>query len=211
MKFTEESLKLYAVTDRQWLNGRSLASAVEDAIKGGVTFVQLREKETEYKELKKIAIEVKEVTDRYNIPFVINDNVRLCMDIGADGVHLGADDMPVKQARKLLGNDKIIGGTARTLERAILACNEGADYIGIGAVFATTTKDGTTHMTKELAAEINNTVSIPSVAIGGINKENIHLLKGYGIKGIAVVSAIFSSNNITETCKELKYLCESIL
>ena len=209
MKFTKESLRLYAVTDRQWLKNKSLPEAVEEAIKGGVTFVQLREKNTDYEDMKKIAIEVKAVTDRYNIPFVINDNVMLCKEIDADGVHVGADDMSVSEARKILGNDKIIGGTARTLERAIQAYNEGADYLGIGAVFTTTTKAGTTHMTKDLANKINSAVPIPTVAIGGINSENVSSLKGYGVSGIAVVSAIFAQENITDACIKLKNLSES--
>ncbi len=209
MKFTKESLRLYAVTDRQWLKNKSLPEAVEEAIKGGVTFVQLREKNTDYEDMKKIAIEVKAVTDRYNIPFVINDNVMLCKEIDADGVHVGADDMSVSEARKILGNDKIIGGTARTLERAIQAYNEGADYLGIGAVFTTTTKEGTTHMTKDLANKINSAVPIPTVAIGGINSENVSSLKGYGVSGIAVVSAIFAQENITDACIKLKNLSES--
>ena len=209
MKFTKESLRLYAVIDRQWLKNKSLPEAVEEAIKGGVTFVQLREKNTDYEDMKKIAIEVKAVTDRYNIPFVINDNVMLCKEIDADGVHVGADDMSVSEARKILGNDKIIGGTARTLERAIQAYNEGADYLGIGAVFTTTTKEGTTHMTKDLANKINSAVPIPTVAIGGINSENVSSLKGYGVSGIAVVSAIFAQENITDACIKLKNLSES--
>lgn len=210
MKFTKESLRLYAVTDRQWLKNKSLAEAVEEAIKGGVTFVQLREKNTDYEDMKKIAIEVKAVTDKYNIPFVINDNVMLCKEINADGVHVGADDMSVSEARKILGNDKIIGGTARTLERAIQAYNEGADYLGIGAVFTTTTKEGTTHMTKDLANKINSAVPIPTVAIGGINSENVSQLKGYGVNGIAVVSAIFAQKNITDACIRLRNLIKSI-
>lgn len=209
MKFTKESLMLYAVTDRQWLKNKSLPEAVEEAIKGGVTFVQLREKNTDYEDMKKIAIEVKAVTDKYNIPFVINDNVMLCKEIDADGVHVGADDMSVSEARKILGNDKIIGGTARTLERAIQAYNEGADYLGIGAVFTTATKEGTTHMTKDLANKINSAVPIPTVAIGGISIENVSSLKGYGVSGIAVVSAIFAQENITDACIKLKNLSES--
>lgn len=209
MKLTKENLKLYAVTDRQWLNNKSLASAVEEAIKGGVTFVQLREKNTDYEEMKKIALEVKAVTDKYKIPFVINDNVILCKEIDADGVHVGADDMSVNEARKILGSSKIIGASARTLERAVSAYNEGADYLGIGAVFTTTTKEGTTHMTKDLANKINSAVPVPTVAIGGINIDNVSKLKGYGVSGIAVVSAIFARENITEACIKLKNLSES--
>lgn len=203
MKFNNHMLKLYAITDRQWLKDKTLPQAVEEAIKGGATFIQLREKDIPYDQFKAIAIEVKKITDKYNIPFVINDNVELCKEIDADGVHVGADDMSVKKAREILGENKIVGGTARTLERAIKAYNEGADYLGIGAVFNTTTKSGTTHMTKELAQEINKTVNIPTVAIGGINKENASKLKDYGVSGIAVVSAVFAQDNITEACKEL--------
>ena len=203
MKFNKDMLKLYAITDRQWLKEKTLPRAVEEAIKGGATFIQLREKDTPYDQFKAIAIEVKKITDKYNIPFVINDNVELCKEIDADGVHVGADDMSVKKAREILGENKIVGGTARTLERALKAYNEGADYLGIGAVFNTTTKSGTTRMTKELAQEINKTVNIPTVAIGGINKENASKLKDYGVSGIAVVSAVFAQDNITEACKEL--------
>lgn len=203
MKFNPDTLKLYAITDRQWLKDKSLSQAVEEAIKGGATFVQLREKNADYNEFKKIALEVKKVTDCYGTPFVINDNVELCGEIDADGVHIGADDMAVQKAREILGSDKIIGGTARTLKRAIKAYNEGADYLGIGAVFNTTTKAGTTRMTRELAQEINKAVPIPTVAIGGISEENAHLLADYGVSGIAVVSAIFAQENITKACQKL--------
>lgn len=206
MNFTKEYLNLYAITDRQWLKNKSLAEAVEEAIKGGITLLQLREKNIEYKELKNLALSVKEVTDYYHIPLIINDNVNLCKEIDAAGVHVGADDTAVKTAREVLGSDKIIGGTARTLERAVIAFNEGADYLGIGAVFNTTTKSGTTHMTKEVANLINSKVSIPTVAIGGINKNNICQLKGYGVSGIAVVSAVFAEENITTACSNLKTL-----
>ncbi len=211
MNVTKDSLRLYAITNRQWLKDKSLSRAVEEAIRGGATFIQLREKSIEYNELKAIALEVKEITDKYNIPFVINDNVMLCKEIDADGVHVGADDMSVKNAREILGKDKIIGGTARTLERAVQAYNEGADYLGIGAVFNTTTKSGTTHMTKELANKINAAVPIPTVAIGGINSENISLLKDYGVSGAAVVSAVFAQSNIEHACADLRAKIEEYL
>ncbi len=211
MKLCPENLILYAVTDRQWLKAMTLAQSVEQAILGGVSFVQLREKNADYEEFKKIALEVKEITDKYGVPLVINDNVELCRDIDADGVHVGADDMSVKRAREILGNDKIIGGTARTLERAILAYNEGADYLGIGAVFDTSTKSGTTRMTKDLALAINRAVPIPTVAIGGINQSNIEALKGYGIKGVAVVSALFASPDIKKAAEGLRKKAESIV
>lgn len=203
MKFTPDNLKLYAITDRQWLKNKNLSQAVEEAIKGGATIIQVREKDIPYAEFKEIALDVKRVTDKYNIPLIINDNVELCREIDADGVHVGADDMSVKKAREILGNDKIVGGTARTLERAIKAYNEGADYLGIGAVFNTTTKEGTTHMTRELAKSINAAVNIPTVAIGGINTENTPLLYDYGVSGIAVVSAIFAQEDITSACRRL--------
>lgn len=211
MNIKPENLILYAVTDRQWLKDKTLAQAVEEAILGGVTFVQLREKNADYDEFKEIALEVKKITDKYKVPFVINDNVELCREIGADGVHVGAEDMSVKKAREILGNNKIIGGTARTLERALQAYNEGADYLGIGAVFDTSTKSGTTHMTKELAQTINRAVPIPTVAIGGINESNIESLKGYGINGVAVVSAIFAAEDIRKAAEKLKKSVEIIV
>lgn len=210
MKINPKALTLYAITDRQWLNNMTLAKAVEQSIKGGATFIQLREKNISDEELLKLALEVKSVTDKYSIPFVINDNVYLAKEINADGVHVGADDMTVAQARRILGESKIIGGTARTLERALIAFNEGADYLGIGAVFNTATKSGTTHMTKTLAQSINNSVDIPTVAIGGINKDNITKLSGYGISGVAVVSSVFNSDNIEKSAAELKTLAEKI-
>lgn len=208
MKFTPEYLKLYAITNRQWLKNKNLPHAVEEAIKGGATLIQLREKNITYEEYKKLALDVKSVTDKYNIPLIINDNVELCKDIDADGVHVGADDMSVKKAREILGNNKIVGGTARTLERALQAYAEGADYLGIGAVFNTTTKSGTTHMTKDLAKSINNTVNIPTVAIGGINHKNASQLSDYGVSGIAVVSAIFAQDNIISACIKLREIVD---
>ncbi len=203
MKFNPDLLKLYAITDRRWLKNKTLPQAVEEAIKGGSTLIQLREKDISYDKFKQIALEVQKVTKRLGVPLIINDNIELCKEIDADGVHVGAEDMSVKKAREILGSEKIIGGTARTLERAVKAYNEGADYIGIGAVFATSTKEGTTHMTRELAREIHSTVNIPAVAIGGINEDNVSKLWDYGVKGIAVVSAVFASDNITSACQKL--------
>lgn len=197
-------LLLYAVTDSRWLEEKTLAQAVEEAIKGGVTFVQIREKEASYDEFKKIALDVKKVTDKYDIPLIINDNVELAKEINADGVHIGGDDMCVEPAREILGSDKIIGATARTYERAVTAVNAGADYLGIGAMFDTSTKSGTTHMTKELAQKITSFANIPVVGIGGINSENIMALDGYGIDGVAVVSAIFKSKDIEKAARIMK-------
>lgn len=210
MIISPNKLRLYAITDRQWLYNMSLAKAVEQAITGGATFVQLREKNISDEELLRLALDVKSVTDKYNIPFVINDNVYLAKEVNADGVHVGADDISVYEARKILGENKIVGGTARTLERAVIAAEQGADYLGIGAVFNTTTKSGTTHMTRELAQSINNNINIPTVAIGGINTDNVHKLAGYGISGVAVVSSVFNSKDITESTRRLKNEIEKI-
>ncbi len=210
MIINTNQLKLYAITDCQWLNNMSLAQAVEQAIIGGATFIQLREKNIYDEELLRLALDVKGVTDKYNIPFVINDNVYLAKEINADGVHVGADDTSVAEARKILGENKIVGGTARTLERALIAAEEGADYLGIGAVFNTSTKSGTTHMTKELAQSINNRINIPTVAIGGINTNNVHMLADYGISGVAVISSVFNSKNIAESTRILRNEIEKL-
>ena len=191
-------LLLYAVTDSRWLGNKTLAQAVEEAIKGGVTFVQIREKEASYDEFKRIALDVKKVTDKYNVPMIINDNVELAKDIDADGVHVGGDDMS-------------IGATARTYERAVTAVSQGADYLGIGAMFDTSTKSGTTHMTKELSNKITSYADIPVVGIGGINSENIMSLEGYGIDGVAVVSAIFKSEDIEKSAKIMKEKASKIV
>ena len=204
-------LLLYAVTDSRWLGNKTLAQAVEEAIKGGVTFVQIREKEASYDEFKKIALDVKKVTDKYNVPMIINDNVELAKDIDADGVHVGGDDMSVANARKILGDNKIIGATARTYERAVTAVSQGADYLGIGAMFDTSTKSGTNHMTKELSNKITSYANIPVVGIGGINSENIMSLEGYGIDGVAVVSAIFKSEDIEKSAKIMKEKASKIV
>lgn len=204
MRMERSRFLLYGVTDRRWLQGKTLAQAVEEAIKGGMTFVQVREKDADYDEFKRIALDVKRVTDRYNIPLVINDNVLLAKDIDADGVHVGGDDMSVAEARAILGENKIIGATARTYERAVTAVGQGADYLGIGAMFSTATKSGTTHMTKELSQKITSFAHIPVVGIGGISCENVAELEGYGIDGVAVVSALFKSGDIKKSAEIMK-------
>lgn len=201
----KNNLCLYAITDRTWLGERNLAQVVEEAILGGATFIQLREKNMEYDEFLKAAIEVKIVTDKYNVPFVINDNVDIAVAVGADGAHIGQGDEEIKIAREKLGPDKIIGLSAGTLEEAVKAEQNGADYLGVGAVFNTTTKHNTRTISSEALKEICRTVKIPVVAIGGISKENILELKGAGIAGVSVVSAIFGQGDIKhETCELLK-------
>lgn len=204
MKLDRSSMLLYAVTDRTWLKGRTLADAVEEAIRAGVTFLQLREKNLDYASFLKLAREIKSITDKYKIPYVINDNVEVAMTSGADGVHVGQDDMAPRDVRKIIGPDKILGVSAQTVEQAVLAEESGADYIGVGSVFPTSTKPDAEAVSFETLKEICKAVSIPVVAIGGINKDNAMKLAGSGIDGIAVVSAIFAQEDITAAVKELR-------
>jgi len=192
-----EALKLYAITDRTWLKeGETLADVVEKSIIGGVSMVQLREKNLPYNELKDLAISVKSVCKRHGVPFIVNDDVMLAKDINADGVHVGQSDAAVCEARRILGPDKIIGATAKTVEQAKKAETEGATYLGSGAIFGTTTKKDARPMTMELLTEICDSVNIPVVAIGGIDKSNAAKLKGQKIAGVAIVSGIYASDNV---------------
>lgn len=211
-------LKLYAITDRQWLRGARLSEHVKLAIEGGATMIQIRDKDIlstdsdaglkdEYSE----ALEIKRICHEHKVPLIINDNVQFAIDIAADGVHLGQDDMNPAEARKLLGTDKIIGVTAKTVEQAKRAEADGADYLGSGAVFGSTTKLNAKPMTKELLREITAAVDIPVVAIGGINADNAATLKGTGIAGIAVVGAIFASEDIKAAARELSEICDNML
>ncbi len=211
-------LKLYAITDRQWLRGARLSEHVKLAIEGGATMIQIRDKDIlstdsdaglkdEYSE----ALEIKRICHEHKVPLIINDNVQFAIDIDADGVHLGQDDMNPAEARKLLGTDKIIGVTAKAVEQAKRAEADGADYLGSGAVFGSTTKLNAKPMTKELLREITAAVDIPVVAIGGINADNAATLKGTGIAGIAVVGAIFASADIKAAARELAEICDKIL
>lgn len=211
MNLDKNSLLLYAVTDSHWTSEeKTLISQVKDAINGGITFLQLREKELSYDEFLKEAKEIKKLTDEANIPFVINDNVKLALECNADGVHVGQNDMKAADVRALIGKDKILGVSAHTVEEAIIAEKNGADYLGVGAIFSTSTKKDATSVSFDLLKKICNSVSIPVVAIGGITKENISELKGSNINGVAVVSAIFSEINITEATKNLKNLSLNI-
>ncbi len=204
MKVDKSSMLLYAVTDRSWLRGRSFAHVVEEALKAGVTFLQLREKDLDYDSYLKLAKEIKEIARKYNVPFVINDNVDVAIASGADGVHVGQKDMAAKDVRKLIGPDKILGVSAQTVEQAVEAERNGADYIGVGSVFPTSTKPDAEAVSFETLGEICSTVSIPVVAIGGINRDNVMKLAGSGVDGIAVVSAIFARDDIASAVKELK-------
>ena len=204
LKISAKDMLLYAVTDRTWFNGKTLSSQVEEAIIGGATFIQLREKNLNYSDFLNEAIEIRKICNKYKIPFVIDDNVEIALKSGADGVHLGQNDMSIKQARNILGENKIIGATARNVEQALKAQQEGADYIGSGAVFATSTKSDTVPLSYENLCRICSSVDIPVVAIGGINAENAKNLSGSGISGIAVVSGIFKSDDVRKSAQILK-------
>jgi len=211
MRFDKKSLLLYAVTDRFWLGGETLKSAVEKALMGGVTLVQLREKELETEKFLEEAKEMKELCKRYHVPFVVNDNVDIAIAVDADGVHVGQKDMEAGNVRKLIGSDKILGVSVQTVEQAILAEKSGADYLGVGAVFLTGSKADAEYVSYETLKEICKAVSIPVVAIGGINKDNIMSLSGSGICGIAVISAIFAQPDIVKAAAQLKELTEKMV
>jgi thiamine-phosphate pyrophosphorylase len=206
----DKSLLLYAITDRIWLKGKKLSEAVREAILGGATFIQLREKNSGYNEFLKIAQEVKEVTDKYKIPFVINDNVDIAVAVGADGAHIGQSDEELKSAREKLGPDKIIGVSAGTIKEAVEADKGGADYIGVGSVFTTSTKQDAKSVSIETLKEICKTVNIPVVAIGGISADNVLRLAGTGIDGISVISAIFAREDIKDAASELLKLAKQL-
>ncbi len=211
MNITHKDMLLYAITDRHWLNGRSLSSQVEEVLKNGATFLQLREKNLSHEEIVKEGKIIKKIAEKYHVPFVINDDIMAAKEIDADGVHIGQSDMEYKQARQILGDDKIIGMTAHNLKEALEAQEAGADYIGVGAVFHTDTKKDTTPLSQKELKEITSHVSIPVVAIGGIKSENIHELSGSGINGVAVVSALFAKEDAGMAAKHLLKLCTTYL
>lgn len=212
MKCNREMMKLYGVTDRSWLGARTLYEQVEAAIKGGATIIQLREKKMPEEEFLQEARELKMLCNAYKIPFIINDNISVALAMDADGVHLGQGDMELKQAREILGPDKIIGVSAHNVEEAVQAEKNGADYLGAGAVFSTASKADVTSLSMETLKEICEAVSIPVVAIGGISEENMDQLKGTGISGVAVISALFAQVDVcqaaTRLCEKLSYIIE---
>lgn len=199
-----DTMLLYGVTDRHWLGNATLYSQVEKAIRGGTTFIQLREKRLDYDEFYKEALEIKGLCAEKNIPFVINDNVKLAVEIDADGVHVGQSDMEALDVRKMVGSDKIIGVSAQTVEQALTAEKHGADYLGVGAVFSTNSKDDADDVSLETLKAICDAVKIPVVAIGGITSDNIKKLSGSGIAGAAVISAIFGKSDIEAAAADLK-------
>ena len=211
MKCDKKSLLLYAVTDRSWLKGRTLYKQTEEAIRGGVTFVQLREKNLDEESFLKEAKEIQALCKKHNIPFVINDNIDIAQKINADGVHVGQNDMEASDVRAILGKDKILGVSAHTVEQAVLAEKQGADYIGVGAVFPTGSKADAEDVTLNTLKEICKAVSIPVVAIGGICENNVLTLKDSGISGIAVISAIFGAKDIESASKNLNKLAKEVV
>lgn len=204
MALQREALRLYAVTDRRWLGGRTLAGAVEEALLGGVTMVQLREKQLAGEALRREAEALQVLCRRYGVPFLINDDAELCAALGADGVHVGQEDMSVRSARTLLGPERIVGATAHNVEEAVRAEAQGADYLGCGAAFGSRVKTDARPIALSEYARITAAVNIPVVAIGGINAENIGLLRGAGLAGAAVVSGIFAAEDIRGAAERLR-------
>ena len=203
MKSLKQSMLLYVVTDRAWLNGKTLSSQVEQAAAAGATCVQLREKELGYEGFLAEAKSIKAITDRYCIPLIINDSVEVALACGADGVHIGQGDMPARNARKLIGDGRILGVSVQTVAQALTAQRCGADYLGVGAVFPTSTKADADAVSYDTLKAICAAVDIPVVAIGGITAANIASLAGSGIDGVAVVSAVLASPDIPRATDEL--------
>ena len=208
---SEKELLLYAVTDRHWLGEETLYHQVKKALDGGATFVQLREKKLDREDFLAEAKEIQKLCKEYGVPFVINDEVSIAKDIDADGVHVGQSDMEAMDVRKILGPDKILGVSAQTVEQAIIAVKHSADYLGVGAVFTTGSKDDADDVSHETLKAICEAVSIPVIAIGGITKDNVAELAGSGICGVAVISAIFGQKDIQKATEELKFSVENML
>lgn len=203
-KLTDYSV--YLCTDRELMSTQTLEEAVEAAIKGGATLIQLREKNCSSKEFYETAVSIKKITEKYNVPLIINDRVDIALAVDAEGVHVGQSDLPAKVVRKIIGKDKIVGVSARSQELAMKAYEDGADYLGVGAMYATSTKKDAKVITKEELAKIRSSVPIPIVVIGGVNENNVSDFKGTGIDGVAVVSAIIGKPDIEEAARNLKQL-----
>ncbi len=205
-----KALMLYAVTDRAWEYKKDFMLQTEDALKGGITMLQLREKDLSFDDFLAEAYEIRKLCSRYNVPFIVNDSVEIASKVNADGVHVGQSDLEASSARRLLGAGKIIGVTAKTPEQAMAAEKAGADYLGVGAMFDTSTKLDTRCIGPDALNGITASVNIPVAAIGGITKENMPLLKGRGAAGAALVSAVFGADDIESECRTLRALCEEI-
>ncbi|MGI6109300.1 MAG: thiamine phosphate synthase [Eubacteriaceae bacterium] len=204
MKFVPEDLLLYAVTDRSWLGEKTLRQQVEEVLEGGATMIQLREKDLDHEHFREEAMEIKALCRRFNVPFLLDDDVDLTLSVNADGVHVGQSDMKAADVRSLLGPDRILGVSAQTVDQALEAERQGADYLGVGAVFPTGTKTDAQAVSYETLSAICKAVRIPVVAIGGICKDNVSKLAGSGIDGVAVVSALFAQPDPAAAAAELK-------
>ncbi len=211
MNCDKKDLLLYAVTDRAWLGDKTLSWQVEESLKGGATMIQLREKHLDHEHFLKEAKEIKELCRKYQVPFLINDDVDLAVEVDADGVHVGQHDMEAGEVRKKIGPNHILGVSAQTVEQALLAQQAGADYLGVGAVFPTGTKDDADAVSIQTLGEICRAVSIPVVAIGGIGQHNVMQLAGSGICGIAVVSAIYAQPDIQNAASTLHALAKEMV
>ena len=211
MKLSKDDLLLYSITDRGNLDKKVFFEKIEEALQGGVTILQLREKELDEDSFINEAIEVKKICRKHGVPLIINDNVNVALKSGADGVHVGIEDMPIEEIRRTVPDSFIIGATCKTVEQAQSAERLGADYMGVGAVFPSPTKKNAVRITREQLKEICASVSIPAVAIGGISLENVDELKGGGMSGIAVVSAVFSADDIQKAASLLKEKSKSLI
>lgn len=211
MKCSKEMMLLYAVTDRMWTGRQTLLEQVEDALKGGATCVQLREKELDEAAFLQEAMEMKALCAKYHVPFFVNDNVEIAVKCEADGIHVGQEDMTATQVRQKVGADMMIGVSVHSVEEALEAVRNGADCLGVGAMFSTSTKTDVDVLPKDVLRDICRAVDIPVVAIGGISKENMLELKGTGVDGVALVSAIFAAEDIEAECRELRQMAEEMV
>ena len=211
MKCSREMMLLYAVTDRMWTGKQTLMEQVEDALKGGATCVQLREKELDEDAFLQEALEMKALCEKYHVPFFVNDNVEIAVKCKADGIHVGQSDMATAKVRQTVGEDMMIGVSVHSVEEALAAVRNGADCLGVGAMFSTSTKADANVLTKEVLKEICDAVDVPVVAIGGISKGNMAELKGTGVDGVALVSAIFAAEDIEKECRILRQMAEEMV
>lgn len=211
MRLDKKSLLLYGVTDRKWLNGRSLTEVVKESLEGGATMIQLREKNLEEGPFLEEAKELQALCREYKVPFIVNDNVDIALEMGADGIHVGQSDMEAGEVREKLGPDKILGVSAQTVDQAVLAEKRGADYLGVGAVFPTGSKDDAVEVDFDTLKAICEAVTIPVVAIGGITRDNVTQLSGSGICGVAVISAIYAQKDIAAATGILRDKIKNII
>lgn len=211
MKVNADELRLYAVTDRSWLNGRTLVQVVEESLRGGATFLQLRDKNPDRATILQEASEIKALCKKYHVPFIINDDVELAIAVGADGVHVGQDDRPAKETRAMIGPDMILGVSTHNVQEAIQAQADGADYLGCGAAFPSGTKSNAGVSGVETIKQVASAVDIPVVAIGGITMDNLSQFAGSAVSGMAVVSAIYAQEDICAAAAALKDKIEQVL